>query len=153
MFMGNTPDEKKLRQPMINQNENPAIMLAPCGMNCAVCYVHLRKKKQCLGCRNQDGIKPEHCRKCKIKDCMLSQGTNFCFECASFPCGKIKNLDKSYCKRYQVSLIENGLRLKTMGEESYLRAEMEKWRCTFCGGIISLHDHVCSQCGREVFQS
>ncbi|MBL8101969.1 MAG: DUF3795 domain-containing protein, partial [Anaerolineales bacterium] len=56
-------------------------MLAPCGMTCAVCYVHLKKRNPCMGCRGQDVNKPEHCRKCKIKDCVISQGIDFCFEC------------------------------------------------------------------------
>ena len=38
----------------------PETLLAPCGMNCLVCYVHLKEKKPCLGCRGQDEGKPEH---------------------------------------------------------------------------------------------
>ena len=44
-------------------------MFAPCGMNCLVCYKHCYHKKPCAGCLNSDMGKPEHCRKCKIKDC------------------------------------------------------------------------------------
>lgn len=43
-------------------------MFAPCGMNCKVCYKHCYHKKTCAGCLNSDKGKPEHCRKCKIKD-------------------------------------------------------------------------------------
>ena len=43
-------------------------MFAPCGMNCLVCYKHCYHKKPCAGCLNSDMGKPEHCRKCKIKD-------------------------------------------------------------------------------------
>ena len=45
-------------------------MFAPCGMNCLVCYKHCYHKKPCAGCLNSDMGKPEHCRKCKIKDCI-----------------------------------------------------------------------------------
>ena len=45
-------------------------MFAPCGMNCKVCYKHCYHKKPCAGCLNSDMGKPEHCRKCKIKDCV-----------------------------------------------------------------------------------
>jgi hypothetical protein len=129
--------------------EMPTTMLAPCGINCRVCYVYLRKKKPCLGCRGQDDAKPEHCRKCKIKDCALGQSIDFCFDCTSFPCVTIKRLDKNYRQRYQVSLIANAIRLKTVGAQQYLREEREKWTCAECGGVISLHDHACSECGKE----
>jgi hypothetical protein len=129
--------------------EIPVIMLAPCGMNCGVCYVFLRKKKPCLGCRGQDVSKPEHCRKCRIKDCSIKQGNHFCFECSSFPCATIKRLDKSYRKRYQVSLIDNATRLNAVGAQQYLQEEREKWTCVDCAGVISLHDRVCSECGKK----
>jgi len=132
--------------------EVPPTMLAPCGMTCAVCYMHLKKRKPCLGCRGQDSSKPEHCRKCKIKNCATSQGIDFCSECPTFPCTDVKRLDKSYRQRYQVSLIENGIRIKTVGTKQHLLEEKEKWTCSHCGGVISLHDRACSECrkGMEI---
>ncbi len=43
-------------------------------MNCLVCYKHCYHKKPCGGCRNSDKGKPEHCRKCRIKDCIGEKG-------------------------------------------------------------------------------
>jgi hypothetical protein len=128
----------------------PTTMLAPCGMTCAVCYVHLRDKKTCLGCHGQDESKPNHCRECKIKECAVSRGLDFCFECPTFPCPSIKRLDKSYRQRYQVSLIDNSVRIKTVGAKQHLLEEKEKWTCSQCGGVISLHDRVCSECGHAL---
>lgn len=82
-------------------------MFAPCGMNCLVCYKHCYHKKPCAGCLNSDIGKPEHCRKCKIKDCIKGKGLSYCFECTDYPCKLIKNLEKSYNKRYQTSLMTN----------------------------------------------
>ena len=82
-------------------------MFASCGMNCLVCYKHCYHKKPCAGCLNSDMGKPEHCRKCKIKDCIKGKGLSYCFECPDYPCKLIKNLEKSYNKRYQASLMEN----------------------------------------------
>lgn len=130
--------------------EMSVTMLAPCGMNCHVCYVHLKKKKPCLGCHGQDESKPQHCRKCKIKECATNQGVDFCSSCPSFPCAIIKRLDKSYKQRYRVSLVDNAIRLKTVGAKQYLLEEKERWTCAYCGGVISLHDCVCSECGWEV---
>jgi len=129
-------------------DEASATLLAPCGMNCTVCYAHLKKKKPCQGCRGQDDSKPEHCRQCKIKACALGQGFDFCSSCPTFPCATLKRLDKSYRQRYQASLIENALRLKAVGAERYSSEEREKWTCPECGGIISLHDRICSECGK-----
>ena len=57
-------------------------MFAPCGMNCKVCYKHCYHEKPCDGCLNSDKGKPEHCRKCKIKDCIKEKSLSYCFECA-----------------------------------------------------------------------
>ncbi len=125
------------------------IMVAPCGINCAVCYRHLKKKKPCPGCRGQDDSKPEHCRKCAIKDCAVKQDHDFCFQCPSFPCPRIKRLDKRYRERYHVSLIDNAIALNQIGMAQYIREERARWTCAACGGVICMHDRVCSECGKE----
>lgn len=79
----------------------------------------------------------------------MKQGVDFCSACSSFPCAIIKRLDKSYRQRYQVSLINNALRLKAVGAKQYLSEEKGKWTCIDCGGVISLHDRICSGCGKE----
>lgn len=126
----------------------PEKMYAPCGINCTVCYVHLRKKNACLGCWAQDLTKPEHCRKCKIKSCAAEQGVGSCAKCSTFPCPLIMRLDKSYRQRYQVSLIADAIRRKGDVQEA-MREERDTWTCRSCSGIISLHDRVCSECGRR----
>lgn len=122
-------------------------MLAPCGMNCFVCYTALRKRKPCTGCRTSSSGKPTHCRECRINDCVQERGLEYCFACSDYPCAVIKRLDKSYRKRYQVSLIENAARIKSLGATAFLEEEKIKWMCTDCSGVISLHDQVCSECG------
>jgi hypothetical protein len=122
-------------------------MFAPCGMNCMVCYVHLKNKKPCCGCLNDDLNKPDRCKNCEIKNCSGDRGHVYCFNCAEFPCMRIKNLDKSYIKRYQVSLIDNGNIVKNKGLGLFLKSERVNWLCRNCDGVISLHDKVCSECG------
>lgn len=95
-------------------------MFAPCGMNCLVCYKHCYHKKPCAGCLNSDKGKPEHCRKCKIKDCIKDKGLSYCFECSDYPCKLIKNLEKSYNKRYQASLMENSNTVRQHGLEIFM---------------------------------
>ena len=128
----------------------PVFMLAPCGINCTVCYAHLRKKNPCQGCRGQEENQPAYCKRCKIRDCALSRGFDFCFECASFPCSLVKQIDKRYRLRYHVSLIENGIRIQSAGAEQFLLEDEQKWTCPECGGVICMHDRLCSACGREM---
>lgn len=98
-------------------------MFAPCGMNCLVCYKHCYHKKPCAGCLNSDKGKPEYCRKCKIKDCIKDKGLSYCFECSDYPCKLIKNLEKSYNKRYQASLMENSDTVRQHGLEIFMMLE------------------------------
>jgi len=128
------------------------IMFAPCGMNCTVCYKHvsIRKRgKPCEGCLKGDLGKPEHCRKCNIKSCVQEKGHVHCFKCADFPCKLMKNLEKSYIKRYNASLVENGKIADEKGVSAFLEQDRQKWTCSKCGGAFSLHDGACSECGNN----
>ena len=120
-------------------------MFAPCGMNCVVCYKHCYHKKPCAGCLNTDTGKPEHCRKCRIKDCIRNSGFSYCFECSDYPCKLITNLEKSYNKRYQASLMENSEYMRQYGLEAFAQQQEKKYTCSKCGGIISIHDRECSE--------
>jgi hypothetical protein len=70
-----------------------------------------------------------------------------CFECADFPCKLIKNLEKSYIKRYNVSLIQNSVAAGEKGVAAFLDSDCRGWTCSDCGGAFSLHDGICSECG------
>ena len=124
-------------------------MFAPCGMNCLVCYKHCCHKKPCAGCLNSDKGKPEHCRKCKIKDCIKVKKLPYCFECSDYPCKRIKNLEKSYNKRYQKSLMENSEFVRQFGLEKFMDMQKEIYTCSQCGGIISIHNRECSECQKK----
>lgn len=123
-----------------------AAMFAPCGMNCMVCYKHCYHKKPCEGCLKGEQGKPEHCRKCKIKDCTREKGITYCYECSTYPCKQIKSLEKSYNTRYHASLMENSKAVQEHGIASFLEQQRKKYICPSCGGIISIHDKECSEC-------
>lgn len=122
-------------------------MFAHCGMNCLVCYKHCCHKNPCAGCLKSAQGKPEHCRKCRIKACVKERQLTYCFECSEYPCGQIKRLEKSYHTRYCASLIENSRMVKEQGMAAFLQQQKERYTCAECGGIISLHDAECSECG------
>lgn len=125
-------------------------MFAPCGMNCKVCYQHCYHKKPCAGCLESDEGKPEHCRRCRIKECVASKNLSYCFACPEFPCKQIKQLEKSYNKRYQASLIENSVFVQKYGLERFMEQQKERYTCSRCGGIISIHDRECSECQQKI---
>lgn len=127
-----------------------ADMFARCGMNCMVCYKHCYHKKPCAGCLNSDRGKPEHCRKCRIKDCAAGKNITYCYECADFPCKQIKSLEKSYNSWYHASLLENSNDVKEHGMKALLEKHRRKYKCPDCSGIISLHDAECSECQHKI---
>jgi len=122
--------------------------IAPCGLNCATCLAYLRKKNTCSGCWSDDASKRVSCTKCAIKNCVLLEETEskFCYECAKFPCKRLKQLDKRYRTKYQVSLVANLMMIKDTGLEKFLESELEKWHCKSCGGTICVHRGVCLSC-------
>ena len=121
-------------------------MFAPCGMNCMVCYKHCYHKKPCEGCTKGDQGKPEHCRKCRIKDCIKEKGLTYCFDCALYPCKQVKALEKSYNTRYHSSLMANSRAVQEQGLFPFLEQQRAEYTCPKCGGIISIHDAECSEC-------
>lgn len=125
--------------------------IAPCGINCGVCYVHLRQKEACPGCWS-DGIKPKHCISCSIKRCehLADTESELCYECGLFPCRRIRQLDFRYRKNYKISLIANLQQIKQTGMFAFLKKENLKWLCTHCGNITSVHKNNCLHCGEEL---
>jgi hypothetical protein len=116
-------------------------LIAPCGMNCNICKGHLREKNTCPGCRDPIG----NCRKCIIRTCDVRK-SSIC-DCEKIPCTRLKNLDKRYKTKYDMSMLENLDFIKNKGMKKFLEKEVEKWKCSKCSGIVSCHDGKCYGCG------
>lgn len=125
-------------------------LIAPCGMDCGLCARHLRAKDGCTGCRSDDGKKPKYCEVCRIRNCaeLGDLESAFCFECAQFPCPRLRRLDKRYRTRYGMSMIENLGRIRARGLGGFVDDERERWRCPTCGGVVCVHKNACIYCGR-----
>jgi hypothetical protein len=133
-----------------------AVLIAPCGMNCAICAAYLagkyNLKKQgintgyCAGCRHRG----KNCALLKRSCELLVKGkVQFCYECADGPCKRLKGLDRRYRKNYHMSMIENLYFIKEQGMVKFLMKEEKKWRCPKCGGFISCHSGLCFKCEVE----
>ncbi len=126
-------------------------LIAPCGMNCSICLGFQREKNKCAGCRNEDNIKykTKGSNNCVIKNCTVikSNKSGFCFECDKFPCNRLKQLDKRYRNKYNMSMIENLKNIKEKGIQEFLKDEKTKWKCQTCNGLICVHRGYCLSCG------
>jgi hypothetical protein len=124
------------------------ILIAPCGMNCRLCYAYIRDEKSCPGCRGDDRQKMISCLNCKIRNCdNLAKGRiQYCFSCEEYPCARLKHLDKRYRTKYGMSMIENLENIKKNGIRKFIRNEAKRWTCPGCGEIISVHKSQCLYC-------
>ncbi len=123
-------------------------LIAPCGMNCALCMAYLREKNHCPGCGDRAiGA----CQKCVIKNCSILKKNKWrfcCGKCEQYPCTRLKNLDKRYRTKYNMSMIDNLEFIKNNGIKAFLKKEKERWTCKKCGGTICVHGGFCLNCGR-----
>jgi hypothetical protein len=124
-------------------------LIAPCGMNCNICRGHLYRRNPCGGCAGSDIGKPDSCKSCTVTVCEKRKASRsgFCYECENYPCRRIKDLDKRYRSKYNMSMIENLAFIKENGMEKFLGKEVKKWTCTRCGAVISCHIGHCMNCG------
>jgi hypothetical protein len=127
-------------------------LIAQCGMNCNICYAYLREKKKCPGCRFFNEIEPVSIVRCKIRNCeIIKMGKiDYCYECKEYPCKILKNLDKRYRTKYNMSEIENLNFIYEYGVDKFIENEVLKWTCIKCNGTINVHRKVCSKCGEEI---
>ena len=124
-------------------------IIAPCGMDCALCIAHLRENRRCPGCNDRhDEEKPPHCVQCSIKTCTVPGHSNrFCFECQCLPCRRLRDLDKRYRTKYGMSMIENLASIRAFGIRKFVAQEKIRWACPKCGQTLCVHRSECLRCG------
>ncbi len=123
-------------------------MLAPCGLNCLLCYRHLGKNP-CPGCRARLSQPDVYRRKCVMRACTQERGFFTCAECADRPCKRMKAFSKRYRDGYSVDLGADAATLSRLGAEKFLRGQIAAHTCETCGHLIDLHFGLCSGCGRQ----
>jgi hypothetical protein len=105
-------------------------LIAPCGMNCAICLAYLREENRCLGCRAIVKDKPVTRINCKIKNCEIIRKNNWKYcsiRCKEFPCDRLNTLDKRYRTKYGMSMIANLQNIDKKGIRKFIRMEKDRW--------------------------
>ncbi len=131
-------------------------LIAPCGMNCAVCVSYLAMRNDL----KRQGFGKSYCSGClpRGKNCTFMKNTchllgngivRFCYECRDFPCTRLKSLDKRYRSKYHMSMLENLQFIRDNGMVSFLDEEEAKWYCDQCGGVICCHNGLCLNCSLD----
>jgi hypothetical protein len=130
---------------MVAKNPFGTTLIAPCGMDCAICSAFLREKKPCIGCNSPDR---NFNRNCFLSACEKRMG-RYCHDCEDYPCRRLRQLDKRYRTKYGMSMIENLETIKMNGIREFIKTERMRWTCNGCGGTIDVHLGRCSSCGKK----
>ena len=138
-----------MKKPYSHQAE----LIAPCGMNCAVCsrylsHVNRKKQSQCSGCRPGNNKCLYLFAKCSGINSTLNgnAAARFCFECDQYPCKQINRMDARYKNNYEMSVKDNLANIGKIGVEQFAKEQHEKYQCSKCGGLISVHNKKCFTC-------
>jgi len=131
-------------------------LIAPCGMNCALCSRYLayrfdiRSKginmAYCSGCRERNRICALLKKNCEL---LLNNKIQYCFECKDFPCNGLHHLDERYKKNYRMSEIDNLNFIMDIGDDSFLKQQKKDWKCNDCGDVVCCHNGICFNCGLD----
>jgi len=138
-----------------NMNVISKELIAPCGMNCAICsrylaYINNLKRSQCVGCRLGNKKCSYLFGKCSGINHSLKGNASavFCYECVQHPCREINRMDNRYQENYQMSVKENLLAIEKTGVRKFTDEQYEKYKCSRCGGLISIHNRKCFKCDK-----
>ncbi len=129
----------------------PKELIAPCGMNCALCsrylaYINNLKRSHCVGCRTRNTACTYLFKKCTGINQNKKGDTEFCFKCDQFPCKQLKRMDARYRKSYGMSVFENLEKIRDLGLAQFIKEQYKEHHCSKCKGLISVHNCECFEC-------
>ena len=107
-------------------------LIAPCGMNCAICsrylsYVNNLKRSQCIGCRPRNMKCAYLFEKCTGINNTSKGNTVFCFKCSQYPCKQINRIDVRYRNNYKMSMKDNLEYIEKMGIGKFIKHRFSQY--------------------------
>jgi hypothetical protein len=95
---------------------------------------------------------PNSCQRCIIRNCEIIKNneSGFCFDCSKYPCRRLKDLDKRYRTKYNMSMLENLQTIRGSGLDFLIKIEIERWKCPECGSVICVHRKACPKCSYKM---
>lgn len=119
-----------------------------CGLFCGACPAF---PGECHGCLS--GFVREGCRNCAghgFSDCAKRHHAARCYECAEFPCGKIREFSikpviNGICNHADV--IPDSLRMKAIGVDRWISEKTAEHLCPKCGELINWFEMRTHTCG------
>ncbi len=155
LWINRTRDDNSNGFIMSKVNPVTPNLIAPCGMNCAICsrylaHVNNLRRSRCIGCRPRSKACSYLFKKCGGPPNNSEGHPAFCFECSRYPCERIDHMDKRYRTGYGVSMKENLEYIRKYGVARFTVQQYRKYRCTKCSGMISIHNRRCFRCERII---
>ncbi|NLG79739.1 MAG: DUF3795 domain-containing protein [Firmicutes bacterium] len=136
-----------------------------CGLYCGACDTLLaneegrlgllaRKCKMsvealtCRGCKS--GVASVWCMKCEIRRCALARRVEFCFECADYPCDRLRAFAADSRAHHSV-VLKNLEAIRVKGVAAWLEEQKSRWSCPQCGTRSSWYDRRCRRCRQRLY--
>lgn len=111
-------------QTPIGPIDESAWDISVCGLNCARC--ELLAEDKCGGCRGP--IDRNWSPQCEFRPCAEAKGHRHCFECAEFPCEKIKSFASDGYEHHRLT-VENMKRMKELGLQEWIAQQPKPMFC------------------------
>ncbi len=142
-------------------------LLAPCGLYCGVCSIHIADRYnnvkfkerlvklyapytknvediKCTGCMSEsEETIFGFCKSCAIRRCVKKKNYESCHQCEQFPCKFINNFPIPVGKRVILRAIPQW---RELGTEKWVAAEEERYHCPECGNPLFRGAKRCNKC-------
>ncbi len=139
---GSTPE--KPDRPMKPDEKTAAI----CGLFCGTCPSY---PDDCHGCLSDKLA--AHCITCSngFRDCARSHKVTRCYECAEFPCDRLKAFSGTHVVNgvgHHENVIRDLAEMKQQGVRAWVARQTEEHTCPTCARLIPWFEKKSHACGR-----
>ena len=132
-----------------------------CGLFCAACHIYIAtvedplrlqalcqryglssEQVACYGCRSEKRF--PYCETCKMRNCSLEQGIEFCSECNDYPCEDLLVFQAS--RPHRIEIRSNLSCIAMAGFRSWFDEMLKQYSCGNCKALNSAYDLSCRKC-------